>query len=84
VLAEESREFDAPLVADEPAAPSAPPIPIAPPPPPAPVAPEKAWRIESAGPVDGADGELRVPVRIVDEASGRRIELALRLSLDAG
>ncbi len=84
VLAEESREFDGPLVSEEPVAPIAPapslePIALA-----APAAPEKAWRIESAGPVDGADGELRVPVRLVDDASGRRVEFALRLSLDAG
>jgi hypothetical protein len=84
VLAEESREFDAPLVEIEPAAPVALPSAVAPPPPSAPAAPEKAWRIESAGPVDGGDGELRVPVRIVDEASGRRTEIWLRLSLEAG
>ncbi len=84
VMAEESREFPGPLVQVPSVVPAAQPIALAPPPPPPPVALEKAWRIESAGPVDGADGELRVPVRIVDEASGRRVELALRLSLDVG
>ena len=43
--------------------------------------PEKGFRIESAGPAQGTDAELQVPIRLIDEASGRRLEFSLRLTL---
>ncbi|MFQ5515327.1 MAG: ATP/GTP-binding protein [Myxococcota bacterium] len=43
---------------------------------------EKGFRLESAGPVEGSETELRIPIRLIDETSGRRIELCLRLGVD--
>ncbi len=44
--------------------------------------PEKGFTIESAGPVDGGGSEISIPVRLVDEASGRRVEIAVRIAID--
>jgi hypothetical protein len=49
---------------------------------PAQAAPRKGLRIESAGPVDFEDGGLRIPIRLLDEDSGRKTELSLRLTVD--
>jgi hypothetical protein len=46
-------------------------------------APEKGFTIESAGPVDGGGSEICIPVRLVDEASGRRVEIAVRIAIDS-
>lgn len=46
-------------------------------------APEKGFSIESAGPVDGGGNEICIPVRLVDEASGRRVEIAVRIAIDS-
>jgi len=43
--------------------------------------PEKGFRIESAGPAQGSDDEVQVPIRLIDEASGRRIAFSLRLRI---
>jgi len=43
---------------------------------------EKGFTIESAGPVDGGGSEISIPVRLVDEASGRRVEIAVRIAID--
>jgi hypothetical protein len=45
--------------------------------------PEKGFTIESAGPVDGGGSEIIIPVRLVDEASGRRVEIAVRIAIDS-
>ncbi len=45
--------------------------------------PEKSFQIESAGPVDGGGGEIRIPVRLIDEATGRRVEIVVRIAIDA-
>jgi signal recognition particle receptor subunit beta len=42
----------------------------------------KGFRVESGGPVEGTERDLRVPIVLVDEESGRKIELSLRLSLE--
>jgi hypothetical protein len=44
---------------------------------------EKGFQIESAGPVDGGGSEITIPVRLVDEASGRRVEIAVRIAIDS-
>jgi signal recognition particle receptor subunit beta len=44
--------------------------------------PEKGFTIESAGPVDGGGSEICIPVRLVDEASGRKVEIAVRIAID--
>jgi signal recognition particle receptor subunit beta len=41
----------------------------------------KGFCLESAGPVDASEGELRIPILLTDEESGRKVELCLRLSL---
>lgn len=41
----------------------------------------KGFRLENAGPVDLSDGELRIPILLADEESGRKVELCLKLSL---
>lgn len=46
-------------------------------------APEKGFSIESAGPVDGGGSEICIPVRLIDEASGRRVEIAVRIAIDS-
>jgi signal recognition particle receptor subunit beta len=46
-------------------------------------APEKGFSIESAGPVEGGGSEIVIPVRLVDEASGRRVEIAVRVAIDS-
>ncbi len=43
--------------------------------------PGKGFRIESAGPARGSDGRVQVPIRLIDEASGRRLELSLQLTI---
>jgi hypothetical protein len=45
--------------------------------------PEKGFTIESAGPVDGGGSEICIPVRLVDEASGRRVEIVVRIAIDS-
>ena len=45
--------------------------------------PAKGFRIESAGPAEGTPEGVRVPIRLIDEASGRRLELCLRLSIES-
>lgn len=69
VTAEESRDFKVPPVAAK--------YPTDP-------APEKNFRIESAGPASGSEEQLEIPIRLIDEGSGRKVELTLRLSLDRG
>jgi hypothetical protein len=44
---------------------------------------ETGFTIESAGPVDGAGSEITIPLRLVDEASGRRVEIAVRIAIDS-
>ncbi len=44
---------------------------------------EKSFAIESAGPVSGGGSEICIPVRLVDEASGRRVEIAVRIAIDS-
>jgi len=46
-------------------------------------APEKGFSIESAGPVEGGGSEITIPVRLVDEATGRRVEIAVRVAIDS-
>ncbi|HTO53489.1 MAG TPA: GTPase domain-containing protein [Myxococcota bacterium] len=46
-------------------------------------APEKGFAIESAGPVEGGGSEIVIPIRLVDEASGRRVEIAVRVAIDS-
>jgi mutual gliding-motility protein MglA len=46
-------------------------------------APEKGFSIESAGPVEGGGSEIVIPVRLVDEATGRRVEIAVRVAIDS-
>ncbi|MCZ6822867.1 MAG: GTPase domain-containing protein [Deltaproteobacteria bacterium] len=41
--------------------------------------PNKGFRIESAGPAQGSDGAVQIPIRLIDEASGRRLEFSLQL-----
>jgi signal recognition particle receptor subunit beta len=43
---------------------------------------EGGFSLESAGAVEESDAELRIPIRLVQEGSGRKIELSLRLTLD--
>jgi hypothetical protein len=45
---------------------------------------EKGFQIESAGPVSGAGQEIRIPLRLVDESTGRRVEIAVKIAIDAG
>ncbi len=45
--------------------------------------PEKSFQIESAGPVDGGGSEIRIPLRLIDEATGRRVEIVVRVAIDA-
>lgn len=42
----------------------------------------KQFRIESAGPVEGGDEQLAIPIRLVEEGTGRKVGIVLRLSLD--
>jgi len=44
---------------------------------------EKSFQIESAGPVDGGGNQIRIPVRLIDEATGRRVEIVVRIAIDA-
>ena len=44
--------------------------------------PEKGFQLESAGPVDGGGSEIRIPVRLIDEATGRRVEIVVRIAID--
>lgn len=46
-----------------------------------PVAPDKGFRVESAGPAQGSADEVEVPITLVEEATGRRVEFSLRLTL---
>jgi len=43
---------------------------------------EKGFQIESAGPVGGGGNEIRIPVRLIDEVTGRRVEIAVRIAID--
>ena len=43
--------------------------------------PNKGFRIESAGPASGTDDGIRLPICLVDEASGRRIELEVAVRI---
>jgi hypothetical protein len=42
----------------------------------------KGFRVESGGPVEGTERALSIPIVLVDEESGRKVSLALRLSLE--
>ena len=42
----------------------------------------KGLRIESAGPPEGTADQLEIPIRLVDDATGRELSLRLKLSLD--
>jgi hypothetical protein len=42
----------------------------------------KRFRVESGGPVEGTDCDLRIPIVLVEEGSGRRVELSLTLSVE--
>jgi signal recognition particle receptor subunit beta len=66
VLAEGSDEFDLPLVSLEPDSEGS----------------SNGFRIESGGPVSGTKSELRIPVVLVEEGSGQRVELCLQLTLE--
>jgi signal recognition particle receptor subunit beta len=66
VVAEMTGEFEVPLV-EEPSSPEAPP---------------KGFRVDSGGPVSGGDDGLQIPIVLVDEGSGRRVELCVRVTLD--
>jgi mutual gliding-motility protein MglA len=44
---------------------------------------DKGFQIESAGPVGGGGNELVIPVRLIDEVSGRRVEIAVRIAIDS-
>lgn len=44
---------------------------------------EKGFSVESAGPVNGGGNEISIPVRLIDEATGRRVELVVRIAIDA-
>jgi signal recognition particle receptor subunit beta len=46
------------------------------------IAGEKGFQIESAGPVGGGGNEIRIPVRLIDEVTGRRVEIAVRVAID--
>jgi len=41
------------------------------------------FRLVTAGPAEIADGALRIPVRLIEESTGREIDLSLRLSLES-
>jgi hypothetical protein len=43
---------------------------------------DKGFRVESGGPVYGTEGGLRVPFVLIEEGSGRRIELSIRVTLE--
>lgn len=43
---------------------------------------DKGFQIESAGPVGGGGNEIRIPVRLIDEVTGRRVEIAVRIAID--
>lgn len=43
----------------------------------------KGFSVESAGPVDGGGSEISIPVRLIDEATGRRVEIVVRIAIDA-
>ena len=43
---------------------------------------KKGFRIESGGPIGTTDREIRIPVAIVEEGSGRRISFSVRVNLD--
>lgn len=50
---------------------------------PAPEELQKGFALKSAGPVEADGHELRIPIRILDEASGRELSLCLRLRIDS-
>jgi signal recognition particle receptor subunit beta len=66
VVAEITGEFEAPLV-EEPFAEAEPSA--------------KGFRIESGGPVSGDEEGLRIPIVLVEEGSGERVELCVRVAL---
>jgi signal recognition particle receptor subunit beta len=41
------------------------------------------FTLEASGPAHASGGELRIPVRLVEEGSGRKIELSLLLTLES-
>ncbi len=43
--------------------------------------PSKGFRIESAGPVRGSDGAMQIPIQLIDEGSGQRIEFSIQLTI---
>ena len=45
--------------------------------------PEKSFQIESAGPVNGGGNAICIPVRLIDEKTGRRVEMVVRIAIDA-
>ena len=44
--------------------------------------PGKGLRIESAGPPEGTSDQLEIPIRLIDDATGRETTLRLKLTLD--
>jgi GTPase SAR1 family protein len=49
---------------------------------PLPASEEHGFRVESSGPVKGDGRDLSIPLRLVEESTGRKIELSLRLTID--
>lgn len=45
--------------------------------------PEKGFRLAPAGDVECVGGELRIPIELIDETTGRHVELCLRLGIGA-
>jgi hypothetical protein len=46
-------------------------------------APEKGFRLAPAGAIECVGEELRIPIELIDEATGRHVELCLRLGIGA-
>jgi hypothetical protein len=44
--------------------------------------PPLRFQITEAGPGEAIGGELRIPIRLREESSGRSIDLRLRLTID--
>ena len=42
---------------------------------------DKGFQVESAGPAHGSGNEVEVPITLIDEATGRRVEFSLRLTV---
>jgi signal recognition particle receptor subunit beta len=48
-----------------------------------PIAGASGFAVESAGPVETQGSELRIPVRLVEPESGRKIDLCVRVSIES-